>query len=675
MTARAPGLTRLLGFLSILLALSGCARDAPVFTPPAQRALAPGERPWPQGQFLTISYHDVQDADPDQAYVSVRTDHLREQIAWLHAAGYQAVSVDQILAARDGGPPLPEKAVLLTFDDGYRSFYSHVFPLLKAYGWPSLLAPVGTWMDTPRGVDVDFGGLPTDRERFLYWRQIRELAASGLVEVGAHTDNLHYGIPANPQGNLQPAPAVLAFDAATNSYETDTAYRRRIEADVESITRKIARETGKRPRVWVWPYGVASGTALDIVKAHGYRMALTLQDGAGSIRELMNVPRLLVADDPPLRSYVNAVHAMERKPTLRAVHVDLDYVYDPDPEQMDRNLGNLVQRIADMQISAVFLQAFADPEGDGLVRSVYFPNRRLPMRADLFNRAAWQLRNRAHVGVYAWMPVLAFDLDPGLARVKRWDPRTGATAIDPEKYARLSPFDPEARRQIIELYEDLSRHAVFDGLLFHDDALLSDFEDAGPQALQAYRRAGLGDGIAALRANPESLRRWTRFKSRALVGFTQTLAKHVRAIRGPQVKTARNMFALPIIDPDSESWFAQNLDDFLQAYDWTAPMAMPLMEDVPEDGAGPWLDRLVDAVAARPGALDRTIFEIQGRDWRPASDGGDRGHVDSALMARWLKRLQLRGARNLGYYPDDFVQNQPRLDIIRPAISNAWYPY
>jgi biofilm PGA synthesis lipoprotein PgaB len=74
----------------------------------------------------------------------------------------------------------------------------------------------------------------------------------------------------------------------------------------------------------------------------------------------------------------------------------------------------------------------------------------------------------------------------------------------------------------------------------------------------------------------------------------------VKHIRGPQIKTARNMFALPILQPESEAWFAQNLDDFLAEYDWTVPMAMPLMESVPADESDAWLTRLVNAVAARP---------------------------------------------------------------------------
>ena len=70
---------------------------------------------------------------------------------------------------------------------------------------------------------------------------------------------------------------------------------------------------------------------------------------------------------------------------MRVMHVDLDYVYDPNPAQQTQNINRLIQRVYDMKISHVFLQAFADPQGDGRIRALYFPNRQLPVRADLFN--------------------------------------------------------------------------------------------------------------------------------------------------------------------------------------------------------------------------------------------------------------------------------------------------
>ena len=67
------------------------------------------------------------------------------------------------------------------------------------------------------------------------------------------------------------------------------------------------------------------------------------------------------------------------------MHIDLDYVYDENRQQMDRNIDVLIQRVKDMQISTtVYLQAFADPDGDGLVKEVWFPNRLLPMAKHFF---------------------------------------------------------------------------------------------------------------------------------------------------------------------------------------------------------------------------------------------------------------------------------------------------
>lgn len=646
-------------------------KDIPVFKPPALRAVDSVDKPWVDGSFLTLAYHDVEDESPSQAFLSVRTDHLVEQLAWLRENGYQAVSTDQILTARRGGKPLPSRAVFLTFDDGYSSFYTRVFPILQAYNWPFVIAPVGVWLDTPEGRKVDFGGLMTERERFLRWEEVREMARSPLVEVGAHTHDLHYGVRANPQGNTQPAIATRAFEEKTGQYETEAAYEARVRSDVQAITRKVQEISGKPPRVWVWPYGAASGTAARIVSEEGYALALTLEEGLGKVDELMNVPRMLLSEDPQVRSFANTTLGTEESALMRVVHVDLDYVYDPDPERLDHNLGQLVQRIADLNVSAVFLQAFADPQGDGLVRELYFPNRWLPMRADLFNRVAWQLRSRAGVKVYAWMPVLSFDLDPALPRVTRMRNDDGEKEVDLQQYRRLSPFDPIVRQRIGDIYEDLARHASFFGILFHDDAVLSDFEDAGPLALAAYQAAGLPGSIAELRANSDVLQRWSRFKSRYLVDFTLELTRRVRTIRGPQVATARNIFALPILQPQSEAWYAQNLDDFLQVYDWTAPMAMPLMEGIPPAEANRWLDTLVEAAASRPGALDRTVFELQARDWSvPGAPA-----VPDKTLADWMRRLQLRGARSFGYYPDNFVRNEPQVPVVRPAISKAWYPY
>lgn len=670
-------LTRFFTFtylLFVLITLSACATpDAARFIPPNERPLPVTEQPWPSQKLLSLAYHDVEDGSPDQTFLSVSTDQLINQLSWLRENGFQAVSIDQVINARNGIDPLPERPVLLTFDDGYSSFYERVYPILKAYQWPAVLAPVGRWIDTPSNQKIDFGGLPVERERFLYWEQISEMAESGLVEIAAHTNNLHFGALANPQGNKEPAASSQHYNLQTGQYETPAQYEQRLTRDASTIAQKIKKATGHQPRVWVWPYGSVGGTALNIIGEQGYTVALTLENGVGTVNELMNTPRVLLSNDPDLNEFAVQAIGVDQPDLIRVAHIDLDYLYDPDPAQMDRNLDILVQRIADLEITAVFLQAYADPIGDGLVKSLYFPNRWLPVRADIFNRVAWQLRNRAKVKVFAWMPVLSFDLDPELDRVTRWTPGTppSQTEPDPKQYRRLSPYDATAREQIAQIYEDLARYAHFDGILFHDDALLGDYEDASASALTAYKQAGFPGSIEALHTDPDLMQQWTRFKSQTLNEFTMQLAERVKAVRGPQIKTARNIFALPVLDPKSEQWFAQNVDDFLRLYDYTAPMAMPLMEGIPKTQANTWLTSLVDEIAKRPGALQRTVFEIQSRDWsQPGSP-----FIDSKTMAQWMQTLQLAGAIHFGYYPDDFIANHPVLSEIRPAMSAAWYPY
>ncbi|RTM79821.1 poly-beta-1,6-N-acetyl-D-glucosamine N-deacetylase PgaB [Enterobacter quasiroggenkampii] len=631
----------LIGWLC--LSASVCAQ-AFSFIAPKDRPQLEASKPWPQNQFLVLAYHDVEDDAADQRYLSVRTSALNEQISWLLHNGYHVISVQDILDAHDGKKTLPPKAVLLSFDDGYSSFYTRVWPLLQAWNVPALWAPVGSWVDTPENQKVNFGGLMTPRDRFATWDMVRELSRSPLIEIGSHTWASHYGIPANPQGSREPAIANRFYDKATGRYETDRQFNQRIGDDVRKVTDKITQVTGKAPRAWVWPYGAANGTSLAIARQQGYQLAFTLEDGLGNVQELGNIPRLLIAGNPSLKAFASTVSQVQEREPVRVMHVDLDYVYDPDPAQQTQNINRLIQRVYDMKISHVFLQAFADPQGDGRIKALYFPNRQLPVRADLFNFVSWQLQTRAGVKVFAWMPVLSFDLDPALPRVQRRDRQTGRLSDATEPYIRLYPWNPQVRQQVTDIYEDLARYASFNGILFHDDAVLTDVDD-GPQST-------------------------TRQKSQLLIGFTHALSLAVKHIRGPQIKTARNMFALPILQPESEAWFAQNLDDFLAEYDWTVPMAMPLMESVPADESDAWLARLVKAVATRPGALDKTIFELQARDW----DRKPQRAVSDSQLAQWMRVLQLNGVKNYGYYPDDFINNQPDISRIRPVFSSYWYP-
>jgi biofilm PGA synthesis lipoprotein PgaB len=76
-----------------------------------------------------------------------------------------------------------------------------------------------------------------------------------------------------------------------------------------------------------------------------------------------------------------------------------------------------------------------------------------------------------------------------------------------------------------------------------------------------------------------------------------------------------------------------------------------------------WLTELVQRVADVPGGLERTVFEIQTRDWRTGAA------LPGATIEQHLRALQRAGARSIGYYPDDFLRDHPPLESVRPTIS------
>ncbi|HHH47870.1 MAG TPA: poly-beta-1,6-N-acetyl-D-glucosamine N-deacetylase PgaB [Gammaproteobacteria bacterium] len=622
-------------------------------------------------ELLVLSYHEASHAvgrDKGFKAMMLDTTELAAQFSWLKEHGYVAVDVDDLLAAQKGERPLPEKAVLLSFDDGYAGMYEQVYPLLRAFDYRAVLAVVGKWQETPANEPVMYGTEPVSRDYFLSWQQIREMVASGYVEVASHSYDLHRGVLANPQGNTLPAAVSMIYDARTGQYESEAEYRARIRRDLKRNADLIARRTGQRPRVMVWPYGAYNRVTIEIARELGMPVTMSLEDDKVNINDLGRVGRLLIGHGTTLTDFVWQVnnHIKPRIKPQRVVHLDLDYVYDPDPKQQEVNLGKLLDRVKALGVNTVYLQAYADPDGDGNADALYFPNRHLPMRADLFNRVSWQLRTRVGVQVYAWLPVLAYDLPVDHPLAKARVVASPARKPGTEDYRRLSPFNPQALRFVGDIYEDLARLAPLDGLIFHDDAYLSDHEDASEWALKVYRdNWKLPADIGAIRADAQLFERWTRRKTKALAQWTDALAERARRYR-PDLKTARNMYATVIMNPRAEAWLAQSLDVFLEHYDYVALMAMPYMEQARDPQA--WLASLVARVAATPGALDKTVFELQSVDWRKQAP------VDGAVLADQMQLLLHKGVLNFGYYPDDFIQGRPSLDAVRAVISLAPIP-
>lgn len=600
----------------------------------------------PAQALVVLSYHDVRDQvdgelDADRTAISTR--HLVDHFEWLRAQRYVPVSLSAVLAAREGGAALPPRAVLLTFDDGLRSAATHVLPLLRAYRYPALVAVVGRWLDLAPGEKVDYAGHAFTREDFLSARQLRELADSGLVEIASHSYDLHRSVTANPQGGQMPAVTTRQW-SSDRGYETQAQWEQRLRADLARSATQIEGLSGRKPRAIVWPYGAHSEAADAIAAALGMDASFSLHGLEQSLAGDDAYARLLIEANADAGILAAELRKDSGEPRpLRAVQVDLDMVYDADAAQQARNLDALIERVRRLGVNQVWLQAYADPDGDGAADAVYFPNRHLPLRADLFSRVAWQLRTRAGVEVLAWMPALGFVL-PDAAQQKRLAiaAKSHGGRSDPP---RLDPFLAETASVVGDIYEDLAVAGYTAGLLFGDDAVLRD------------------DDVLAAAAPPPG-----RVRTDALIAFTQRLTRRAAHWR-PNLKTARNLFAAPVLDAAAERFTAHDFARFLASYDQVAIMAMPELEQVAADEAESWLQRLAAAALAVPGAQRRSVFELQSRDWRSGKPLG------AAVLSRRLRLLQQGGARHLAYYPDDFLRDEPALESIRRAISASEHPF
>ena len=363
-------------------------------------ALAPARA---TDRFAIVAFHDVVDFRGDLDDDAVTVDRLIGFFEWLRANHWTTISLDDVDAARRGKKTLPEHSILITFDDGYRSFYTRVFPLALAYRVPVVIALVGNWLDAPAGSKVSFGRVQVPRENFLSWDEVREMAQSGLVEFASHSYDLHHGVLANPQGNELPAGNTRIYTPG-RGYETESQFRRRIFDDLTRSREALASRLGRAPRAIAWPYGRYNGVGLDEARKAGFEFTLTLLPEPASIHQPMALPRYLPTHDPDLATMVDNIEFNEALPNARRlVELNPAALWTGDDAGMNERLGHAIERLRTLGVTAVVLDA-AVIGADGRIEATWFPNRELPVRADILSRISWQIQSRAGVIVDLRLP-------------------------------------------------------------------------------------------------------------------------------------------------------------------------------------------------------------------------------------------------------------------------------
>ena len=123
-----------------------------------------------------LMYHEIADIAATPSRLAVSPDVFADQLAYLRDSGFNAITAGALSAIlADGVGDLPERPVVLTFDDGYGDFYSKAMPLLKQHGFTGTLFMTTGWI-----------GKEGEKKRMLNWRELADADQSG-IEIGAHT--------------------------------------------------------------------------------------------------------------------------------------------------------------------------------------------------------------------------------------------------------------------------------------------------------------------------------------------------------------------------------------------------------------------------------------------------------------------------------------------------------
>ena len=229
------------------------------------RAFAPGQevviprRPWnpagvtPGGYQIVpiLTYHNL--AEQAKGRLVLAAASFREQMRYLKTNGYRVVSLAEFIEFTRLNRQLPQRAVVLTFDDGYHAFKDHAYPVLRELGFTATLFIYTDWVGAGRAS--------------LSWADLREMAAAGM-DIQAHSKT---------HADLRRAQG-----------ETEAQYARRMQAELEQPQELFNRNLGRRSQILAYPYGRWEEGLLPKVKEYGYIAAFSVrrQGNASFVRSL-----------------------------------------------------------------------------------------------------------------------------------------------------------------------------------------------------------------------------------------------------------------------------------------------------------------------------------------------------------------------------------------------------
>ena len=186
-----------------------------------------------------LNYHQINDTEKNA--LTVNTEQFEAQMKYLSEHGYTTITPADMLDAWESGAELPEKPVIITFDDGYLDNYNHAFPVLEKYHLKATIFLISDYVGT--------------YPNYLTWSDIQDMDESGLIDFESHT---------------------LSHEELTKAPSLDEA-KHQLTGSKEAIEWNMG--NGKPVRFIAYPCGEYNDEIEQATKDAGYRAAFTVNYG------------------------------------------------------------------------------------------------------------------------------------------------------------------------------------------------------------------------------------------------------------------------------------------------------------------------------------------------------------------------------------------------------------
>ena len=238
--------------LSVCIAFASCKKNPQLVAPAAQEvakaASTPPTTPMAEpvnlkAQVIVLCYHRFEDKPKDG--LATKPADFEAQMQALKDNGIVVISMEDFLAWRRGEKAIPEKAAIISIDDGYLSGYKVAWPILKKFGYPFTL-----FLYT----DYIKGG-PKSGGQSISWNQLAEMRDAG-VDIEGHT--------------------VSHSSLNARKGKTDEQYLAWLKNEIAGSKEMLERNLGIQVKAFAYPYGLHNQTVRDVVKQAGYEAAFTV---------------------------------------------------------------------------------------------------------------------------------------------------------------------------------------------------------------------------------------------------------------------------------------------------------------------------------------------------------------------------------------------------------------